>query len=153
MQGSVCVHLWCWIKACRRVHICVCVQLRARIMDMSSSAHLCCATCAYDHFLVLSWWMVGGEQREGRGKKLAVTPVPRTSSGPMQHQATATKAYNWVSTISWPSRWTQCHLSLLGNLAWVAQFTCIIRTTLREVITEKIVCTIIEFLQQVTTVQ
>jgi len=97
-----------------------------------------------------------GECREGRGEELAVTPVPRTSSGPIwqlkldvciivkqQLQNPATEQV----LLADPHAELWSHLSLLGN--WQAdQFMCIIRTpTLREAIMMKIVHIIIEFLR------
>jgi len=96
------------------------------------------------------------ECREGRGEELAVTPVPRTSSGPIwqlkldvciivkqQLQNPATEQV----LLADPHAELWSHLSLLGN--WQAdQFMCIIHTpTLREAIMMKIVHIIIEFLR------
>jgi len=59
-----------------------CTRLCA-FTDTFSSAHLCCADCAYDRFLITL--PASGEWRERRREQMAVTPVPRTSSGPMRH--------------------------------------------------------------------
>ena len=48
------------------------------LTDKFSSTHLYCAACAHNRFLLLS------PVNDERGEQLAVTPVPRTSSGPMQ---------------------------------------------------------------------
>jgi len=62
----------------------------------------------------------------GRGEQLAITPVPRTSSGPVRQLkldacalSASSNSYNWASAISWPSRWTLvsfCHFSDTGRL-------------------------------------
>jgi len=141
--------------------MCTNVRMRTRpwmrlcaFTDAFSSACLCCAACAYYGFPLLS--LANGGRWEGRGEEPAVTRVPRTSSASQnltcarcQHQATATKAYNWASVLANLHVELWFYLSLLGN--WQAyQFMCIISIpTLREVIMVKIVHIIIEFLRHI----
>ena len=56
-----------------RTHLCA-------FTETFLSTHLYCTACAYNRFLIT----LPGKRREGRGEQLAVTPVPRTSSGPVR---------------------------------------------------------------------
>ena len=79
-----------------------------------SSAHLCCAAV---HTIVSSPGRTAAADsgREGESSWLWRQYLERQvgqccsrnlTCARCQHQATATKAYNWASAISWPSRWT-----------------------------------------------
>ena len=71
------------MRARMRNNVLTPTRLRTRVCTFSetfSSSHFCYAACACHRFLLLL-----GERREGRGEQLAVTSVPRTSSGPMRH--------------------------------------------------------------------
>jgi len=128
--------------------ICKCVHIVHVYVHIRKRMHLCPAMCRRvregDHGNILVCTSLlrclciqsipnyspqrtaGGELREGRGEELTVTLVPRTSSTSWnltcvrcQHQATAMKAYNSASAISWPWRWTLvsfCHFWKTGRL-------------------------------------
>jgi len=56
-----------------RTHLCA-------FTETFLSTRLYCTACAYNRFLIT----LPGKWLEGRGEQLAVTPVPRTSSGPVR---------------------------------------------------------------------
>jgi len=106
------------------------------LTEKFSSAHLYCAACAHNRFLLLS------PVNDERGEQLAVTPVPRTSSGPMRQLKLDVCALSASSNSYKGLQLSECYqltftlnsgliLSLLGN--WQAdQFTCIICTLTLE---------------------
>ena len=130
-----------------------CTRLCA-FTDTFSSAHLCCADCAYDRFLITL--PAGGEWRERRREQMAVTQClerqvdqcatcgcRNLTCAWRQHQATATKAYKWVSAISWPSHWTAVSFVTSWKLAGWLVHVYNMHPTLREIIMVKIVLKIL----------
>ena len=127
----------------------VCVHSRTHLRDRSRP-HISAALPV--HTIISS---PGG--KEGDSSWLSVTPVPRTSSGPLRRmrQLKLHACVLSASCNSYTKLLADLHvelrslLSLLTN--WQADQFCIIRTpTLREVITVKIVRIIMEFLQYCT---
>jgi len=122
-QTYTCIHSYVLMRTCpwtRPQRVCVRSQMCSR---KQPHPHISAALSAPFPVTLPSEW------REGRWDKVAVTPVRRTSSGPVWQlkldmcalpgQATATKAYNRACAISWPSRWTLvsfCHFWETGRL-------------------------------------
>jgi len=95
----------------RNAHLCV-------FTDVSSSTHLCCASCAY----------VLPSGREGKSSWRSHWHIPRKSSEPMRQLkldlCTPSASSNYkslqlseASAIRWPSRWILVSSAMSGKLA------------------------------------
>ena len=96
--------------------------------------HHCALSCDAFHAIISS----PGERRDGRGRAAGCQSHPclerqvvhcaacsswNLTRACCQRHATATKAYNWASAISWPSRWTA--VSFVTSEKLVAWSVCV----------------------------
>ena len=119
-RGSRCVHghvgmrLWTCGHSSVLTRTCPSATCLCAFTETSLSAHLCCAVCAVSYYSNYSpRWTAGGKGRAAGchtgwcvERKVGQCSSWNLTCARCQRGATATKACNWASAISWPSHWT-----------------------------------------------